>query len=54
MFIGTWFSGFIVDNYKSGAAHNWLSIWVVPAVIAAVVLVLFIFFFRERKPGWVN
>lgn len=48
MFIGTRFSGYVVDNYKAGDTHDWLSIWMVPAYIAAGVLVLFILFFREK------
>jgi hypothetical protein len=54
MFIGTWFSGFIVDKYATpGAAipHDWKGIWLVPAYIAAGVLVYFILFFREKKPA---
>ena len=27
MFIGTWFSGFVVDNYKTPEGHNWTKIW---------------------------
>jgi nucleoside transporter len=58
MFIGTWFSGFVVDNYKvqtpgipeAIATHNWQGIWWVPAYIAAGVLILFILFFREKQP----
>lgn len=49
MFIGTWISGFVVDNYKTAEAHDWLRIWMVPAYIALAVLILFILFFRERK-----
>lgn len=49
MFIGTWISGFVVDHYKLGDTHDWLSIWMVPAYIALAVLVLFILFFREKK-----
>jgi nucleoside transporter len=49
MFIGTWISGFVVDYYKSGDAHDWLKIWSVPAYIASAVLILFILFFRERN-----
>jgi MFS family permease len=50
MFIGTWFSGYIVDQNKTGAdTHNWQSIWQVPALIALGVLVYFIVFFREKK-----
>ena len=49
MFIGTWFSGFVVDHYKIADGHDWLKIWSVPAYIAVGVLILFILFFRERK-----
>ncbi len=52
MFIGTWFSGFIVDSYKlTGGTdqHNWTKIWLVPAYIALGVLIYFILFFREKK-----
>ena len=49
MFIGTWFSGFVVDNYKSSHGHDWTKIWFVPAYIAMVVLIYFILFFREKR-----
>lgn len=52
MFIGTWFSGFVVEGYKSGDTHLWQNVWLVPAGIAAVVLVYFIIFFKEKRlPG---
>lgn len=57
MFIGTWFSGIIVDTniVKGGAIpHDWKAIWLVPAYIAAGVLVYFILFFREKKQLTVN
>ncbi|MEN9686021.1 MAG: hypothetical protein RLZZ28_1807 [Bacteroidota bacterium] len=50
MFIGTWFSGYIVDLHKTGTGtHNWQNIWFVPAYIALGVLVYFIVFFRENR-----
>jgi nucleoside transporter len=49
MFIGTYVSGFVVDNYKVGEGHDWLKIWMVPALIAVAVLIYFILFFREKK-----
>ena len=49
MFIGTWFSGFVVDRYKIEGGHDWLRVWSVPAYIAIGVLVLFILFFRDRR-----
>lgn len=49
MLIGTWVSGFVVENYETGNTHNWLRIWFVPAYIALAVLVYFLIFFREKK-----
>lgn len=50
MFIGTWFSGYTVDQYKGADnTHNWQSIWMVPAYIALGVLIYFIVFFKEKK-----
>jgi nucleoside transporter len=50
MFIGTWFSGYIDDVYATGhGTHDWKGIWLVPAYIAAGVLIYFILFFREKK-----
>ena len=50
MFIGTWFSGFIVEHYQTGKdTHNWQQVWLVPAFIAAGVLIYFILFFREKR-----
>lgn len=49
MVIGTWFSGLVADRYVVGEGHDWQSIWLIPAGIAAAVLLYFIFFFRERK-----
>ncbi|MBS1610305.1 MAG: nucleoside permease [Bacteroidetes bacterium] len=49
MFIGTWFSGVIVDKYKLAEGHDWKSIWMVPAYIAIGVLIYFILFFREKR-----
>ena len=51
MLIGFSISGPIVDHYKTGeAAHNWQQVWLIPAGIAAVVLVLFMLLFKD-KPG---
>jgi nucleoside transporter len=49
MFIGTWFSGFVVDRYKIEGGHDWLKVWSVPAYIAIGVLILFILFFRDKR-----
>ena len=55
MFIGSWLSGRVVDAFVIvtpdtpglNVQHAWQSIWLVPAVGAAAVLVLFALFFRS-------
>lgn len=50
MLIGFWVAGFISDYYTSaGDARNWQNIWLIPAGIAALVMVLFIIFFKDEK-----
>lgn len=50
MLIGTLISGPIVDAYKTGDnSHNWQAIWLIPAAIAAVVLILFVLFFTDKN-----
>ena len=57
MLIGSYISGPIVNHWKtSPTSHNWQIIWLIPAAIAAVVLVFFLLFFKdtnkiETKPG---
>ncbi len=48
MFIGSVIAGRVKDLYTAAEVTNWLNVWLVPAGIAAVVLVLFFLFFRER------
>jgi nucleoside transporter len=49
MFIGTWFSGFVTSYYSVSQVYQWRTIWFVPTYIAVAVLILFIFFFKEKK-----
>ncbi len=58
MFIGTWFSGKIVDLYSvtdgGGIMHQWDKIWHIPAIIAVIVLFFFGFVFREKRQAEVQ
>lgn len=50
MYIGSVLSGPIVNSYKTSATtHNWTSVWLIPAGIAVVVLLLFILLFKDRN-----
>ena len=49
MFIGTWFAGMTVDLYTVNGVRAWSHLWLIPAGIAAIVLVMFIFIFKEKK-----
>jgi nucleoside transporter len=49
MFIGSYLSGWVVDQFVQGAAHDWRSIWLVPAAFAAVVMVVFAVLFQYRE-----
>lgn len=48
MVIGTSFSGFVADRFKTESGHDWSSIWYVPAAIAVFVLIYFLIFFKEK------
>ena len=49
MLIGTVLSGYVVDKYTVGDTHDWQTIWLIPGVIAIIVLVLFMIFFKDDK-----
>jgi len=54
MWIGTLLSGYVKDFYTMGTTPDWKAIWMVPAGIAAAVLVLFMLFFKDNKKGAVK
>ena len=49
MVIGTLVSGFVTDHYTTVESRDWTSIWLVPAAIAAAVLIYFLIFFKEKN-----
>ncbi len=49
MFIGTWFAGRTIDALTHEGVPDWARIWYIPAIIAAVVLVVFLFLFKDNK-----
>lgn len=49
MFIGTWFAGRSIDFLTIDGVKDWPNIWLIPAAIAFVVIVLFIFLFNEKN-----
>ena len=55
MLVGSWLSGFVVDHYAAATVngvtmYSWRPIWLIPAGIAGVVLLLFLVFFSDREP----
>ncbi len=48
MLIGFWVAGQLTAAFAVGDGHDWRSIWLYPAVFAAVVAVLFFLLFRNE------
>ena len=55
MFLGSYLSGWVVGSraQTSGAAvtHDWRAIWMVPAIMSAVVLFIFLIGFKKEEPA---
>lgn len=55
MLIGNWVAGPVVDRFARAAGeatvHDWTSIWLVPAAMAVVVIVLFVALFDGKGMG---
>jgi nucleoside transporter len=50
MGIGSKLSGIVLDMYtRPDGTKDWLSVWLVPAGIAAVVLIVFVLLFTDKK-----
>ncbi len=49
MYIGFYLAGQIVESYKTPGGHDWLQIWMIPAAIAFVVMLLFGIIFQDKN-----
>ncbi len=49
MFVGSWLSGVVAQHYTNAqGVHAWKSIWLVPAIMSAVLIPIFLALFREK------
>ena len=48
--VGARVSGAVVSRYEANGAHDWNAIWMVPAVMALIVAVIFALSFRTPRP----
>ncbi|MGW9684786.1 nucleoside permease [Flagellimonas sp. 2504JD1-5] len=50
MLMGFWIAGKITDTYLIAEnTHDWGSVWIIPAIFALVVFLLFALFFKKEK-----
>jgi nucleoside transporter len=50
MFVGSWLAGVVAQNYTNATGvHDWKSIWLVPAIMSAVLIPVFLALFREKS-----
>lgn len=47
MFVGSWLSGIVAQKYTHGTLHDWQAIWLIPAAMGAVLVVVFALFFKD-------
>ena len=49
MLLGNLIAGYVKDMNTLSNVTNWTNVWLVPAAIASLVLLLFMFFFKQEK-----
>ncbi len=49
MLIGFWFAGLITDHFKTIDGHAWRNIWLIPAAISGILILVFGILFKEPK-----
>jgi nucleoside transporter len=50
MFVGSWLSGIVAQKYTHGTTHDWQPIWLIPAAMGAVLVVVFALLFKDSSP----
>ncbi len=48
-YLGTLVAGNVVHQNTSTGSYDWVSVWLVPFIMAALILVGFVFLFSENK-----
>lgn len=49
MTFGSYLGGAVAKIFTENGVRNWSGLWLVPAAIAAVILVAFLFLFKEKQ-----
>ena len=49
MFVGSWLSGVVAQHYTANNVHDWKSIWLVPAIMSAALIPMYLALFREKS-----
>ncbi|MCY4299621.1 MAG: MFS transporter [Flavobacteriaceae bacterium] len=49
MFLGFRFAGIVYERYQDGGVTDWFGFWLIPAIFALGVLIIFVLLFRETK-----
>ena len=47
MFVGSWLSGYVGQRFTQDGVHLWREIWLIPAAMSAVLLVVFALLFHD-------
>ena len=48
-YLGTIVAGSVVDQNTLSGSYDWVSVWIVPFIMGAVILIGFVFLFSENK-----
>ena len=54
MLIGFWVAGLVSEAYTTPTGHDWRKIWMVPAVIAIAVMLIFVIFFKDQSKATIT